>query len=348
MASMTRSKVFVLAKRTIQQFMDDQCMNLAGAVAYFGFLSLFPLILFIVALFGQFLQSPATQDQILAQVGTYLPGARDFVLGTIQGVVEARGAIGVISALTLLWSASGVFGAITQAINYAWDIESGRSLIKQNLLNLGLAVASGVALLVSIALTGSFHFLSAIAAPLISFFPMNLVWGFVGIALPFLFSLGIFALIYKLLPYTKVTWREALAGAVVAAVLFEIIKNLFAWYTQNLSNFNAVYGAMGTVAILLTWIYFSSAILLLGAELSSVVAEQRRQPSAVPAVRRPVQIKETAKVRAQRNPSPALVAALGIMTVGLVAFRAIISVKSKGSGKKEGPLGFLKQKGSAR
>ena len=348
MASITRSKVFVLAKRTIQEFMDDQCMHLAGAIAYFGFLSLFPLILFIIALFGQYLQTPATRDQILNQVGNYLPGATNFVLATIEGVVEARGAIGVISALTLLWTAGGVFGATTQAINYAWDIKSGRPLIQQNLLNLGLAIASGVVLLMSIGLTGSFHFLTGIAAPLISFFPMNLLWGFIGIALPFFFSLGIFVLIYKILPNTEVKWREALVGAVVAAILFETVKNLFAWYTQNLANYNAVYGAVGTVAILLTWIYFSSAILLLGAELSSVVAQQDRQPSGVPPVRRPVQIKETARVRAQRNPSPVLAAALGIVTVGLVAFRAIISFRSEGSGKKGGPFRFLKQKGSAR
>lgn len=279
MVNIARSKAVVLAKRTIQEFMDDNCMNLAASVAYYGFLSLFPLILFLIAVFGQMLQDPAFQERILSQAGTFLPGADEFVRETIEGVVEARGAIGALSVLTLLWSASGVFGATSQAINDAWQIKQGRPFIVQSLMNIGLAIGAGIFLLISLVMTGSFQFFAVIAAPLIRMFPFNAFWVFVGIVVPFLSSLMIFLIIYKIFPNTKVTWKEALMGAGVAAVLFEILKSLFGWYAANLANYNAVYGSVGTVVVLLTWTYFSAAILLLGAELSSVYASERRHPT---------------------------------------------------------------------
>lgn len=325
MGDIARSKAVVIAKRTVQRFMDDRCMSLAAAVAYYGFLSLFPLILFLIAIFGQMLQDPAFQDQIVSQAGSYLPGAEGFVNDTIDGVVTARGAIGLLSALTLLWSATGVFGAISQAVNTAWDVKQDRAFIQQNLLNLGLAVAAGIFLIISLALTGSFHVFAVIAAPLIRVFPFNAFWLFVGLVVPLLSTLAVFLLIYKILPNRNVTWKEALVGAALAAVLFEILKDLFGWYTSNLANYNAVYGSVGTVVVILTWTYFSSAILLLGAELSSVYAKERNRvyPASEPATaRRP------RPLPGGEQPSPAIAAGVGIATVGLIAFRTIMSVRA--------------------
>ncbi len=341
MTNIARSRPFVLAQRTIQKFMDDQCMNLAASVAYFGFLSLFPLLLFLVAVLAQFLASPDIKDQILSQVGSYLPGAQSFVSDTIQGVLQARGTIGVLSALTLLWSGTGIFGAISQAVNDAWKVRNGRSFIQQNLLNLGLAIAAGFFLLISIALTGSFNLFAVIAAPLIRLFPVNVFWAFIGLVIPFLSTLAVFLIIFKVLPYTRVMWKEASTGAVVAAVLFEILKNIFGWYATNLANYNAVYGSLGTVAVLLTWTYFSSAVLLLGAELSSVVAEESRLPSAA---RQLGLIREPDRARDQRKQSPGLAVAVAVVTVGLIVVRSILSVRAAGElGRRAGLLGFLKK-----
>lgn len=276
-AAMTRSKAVLLARRTIQAFLDDKCLSLAASVAYYGFLSLFPLILFLIAVFSPVLQSPGVQDQLLAQVASYLPGARNLVLDVIQGVVVAGGPIGVISALTLLWSASGIFGAASDAVNAAWDVRDPRPFVKQNALNLGLVVAAGIFFFLSMGITAAYRFLSSMATPLVETFPVGALWGLVGILLPFLFSLAIFLLVYKILPNTTVAWREALVGALLAAILFEVVKHIFTWYTQNLANYNLVYGSVGTVVVLLTWIYFSAAIMLLGAELSSEYAFQRRR-----------------------------------------------------------------------
>lgn len=354
MANVARSKTVTLAKRTIQEFLDDQCLNRAASVAYFGFLSLFPLLLFLIAVFGQVLASPEWQDRILSQVGAYLPAARGFVAETINGVVEARGAIGAISFLTLLWSAAGGFGAASQAVNEAWEVKEGRPIVRQMLLNLGLALASGVFLLISIVLTGAFQFFAVVASPLTSMFPIDLFWPLAGLVVPFMLTLAVFLTIYKILPYREVRWKEALLGAVVATVLFEILKNIFGWYTANLSNYNAVYGSIGTAVILLTWIYFSSVILLLGAELSSVYAELTHglTPKGAPA-RSPayapqgVPVSGTEEADAKQRPSRAMTVVFGIATVGLIAFRSFVSFREREGVRQSGLFGLLKKSSKA-
>ncbi|MDP2661842.1 MAG: YihY/virulence factor BrkB family protein, partial [Dehalococcoidia bacterium] len=268
MARWARSKAAMLARTTILEFMDDACPNLAASVAYFGFLSLFPLVILLTAVFGQILESPSIQQQLLAQVGNYLPGSQDFMLVTIQGAVKARGPIGVLSGLTLLWSATGIFGSLSAAFKSVWDVKASRPFIQDNALNLGLAIASAVFLLVSVALTGAFHFLAAVDTPVARFFAAGVFRGVAGFVLPFSLTVAMFLFIYKFLPNTRVTWRVAAIGATLAAILFEAAKNIFAWFLQSIGNFNAVYGSVGTVAVLLTWIYVSAMIALLGAEFS--------------------------------------------------------------------------------
>ncbi|MDO8689740.1 MAG: YihY/virulence factor BrkB family protein [Dehalococcoidia bacterium] len=333
MARLGRSKAVMLAGATIREFADDACPNLAASIAYFGFLSLFPLVILLTAIFGQILESPGIQQQLLAQVGNYLPGSLDFVSVTIQGAVKARGPIGVLSGLVLLWSATGIFGSLSAAFKIAWDVKTSRPFIRDNALNLGLAIASAVFLAVSVALTGSFHFLAAIDTPVARFFGAGIFWGVAGFFLPFSLTVAMFLMIYKFLPNTRVRWRDASIGAILAAILFEAAKNIFAWYLQNIGNFNAVYGSVGTVAVLLTWIYVSSIIALIGAEFSSVYAEQGR--SAVLA-REPVPGERQGRVGARGKPSN-LAIVVGVITVALVASRAIASIR-EGKVAGRGPL----------
>lgn len=334
MAEITRSSVLVLARRTIQEFMDDQCMTLAASIAYYGFLSLFPLILFLIAVLSLFLQSAGVQEQLLDQVGSYLPGAREFVSDTIQGVIVARGPIGIISALTLLWSATGVFGCTSLVMEQIWAVKNSRSLISQNLLNIGLAVAAGIFLLLSMGISGVFRYFTSVAAPFVTMFPISIVWWIVGILLPFIFSVVLFFLIYKILPYAWVAWQEALLGAAVAAILFEILKNIFAWYSQNLANYNLVYGSVGTVVVLMTWIYFSAVVLLLGAELSATFARQRRVV---------VIAKPGPKAEAQKRPNPSIAVAVSLVTIGMIILRTMVWTRTQKGGPARGLLAFLKR-----
>ncbi|MDP2726938.1 MAG: YihY/virulence factor BrkB family protein, partial [Dehalococcoidia bacterium] len=222
------------------------------------------------------------------------------------------------------WSASGIFGAASEAINDAWDIRKGRPFIQQYTLNITLVVAAGFFLFVSIGLTAFFRVFSIMAGPLLEPFPINVLWWLVSALLPFLSTLAVFLIIYKILPYTRVAWRGALVGAVVASLLFEIAKNVFSWYTQNLANYNLVYGSIGTVVVLLTWIYFSSVILLLGAELSSVYTVWRP---------RMLMEKRAAKLEPQWKPSPALALAVGILTISMTIIKSIAYWRAERSRK---------------
>ncbi len=325
MARLGRSEAVMLARITIREFINDGCPNLAASVAYFGFLSLFPLVILVIAVFGQILGSPVVQQEILAQVGSYLPGSQDFVSVTIQGAVEARGPIGVLSGLALLWSATGIFGSLSAAFKSAWHVKVSRPFIQDNALNLGLAIASAFFLLVSVGLTGSFRFLSAVDTPVTRYFGTGVFWGTASFVLPFLLTVAMFLLIYKFLPYTWVTWRVASIGAIIAAILFEASKNIFAWFLQNIGNFNAVYGSVGAVAVLLTWIYVSSMIALAGAEFSSAYAERERRSLLVHA---PVPGGSPRRSGRRGRPS-ALSFVVGAITVAMVASRSIASIRAR-------------------
>ncbi|HLB13148.1 MAG TPA: YihY/virulence factor BrkB family protein [Dehalococcoidia bacterium] len=346
MADMACSKTVVILRLAIQGFLEDRGPTLAASIAYSGFLSLFPLILLLIAAFGQVLASPVVRDEILDQVLTYLPGARDFVSGTIEGVVRARGAIGLLSAITLLFSASGMFGAASQAVNDAWKIRHGRPFLQQYALNLGLVLGVGIFFFLSMGLTAFFRLFSTAAASLLATFPAILVWGLVGALFPFFFSLGMFLIVYKVLPYTWVTWREALFGAFFAALLFEVAKNVFAWYTQNLANYNAVYGSVGTVVVLLTWIYFSAIILVFGAEISSEYAVERRASGDLSRDTR--EAEERLAISApEGRMAPAFILALWLFTVTMTIIKSIARVKAE-RGKRGRLSGFVAKRLSSR
>jgi membrane protein len=328
---MARSKVVLLAKRTIQEFLDDKCMTLAASVAYYGLFSLFPLLLLLIAIFSYVLQSPRVQEGVLGVVGSYLPGSQDFVAGTIQGVLRVRGSIGVVAAVTLLWSATAIFSAAATAVNLAWDIERHRPFLKQKALDILLLLGVGFFLILSLSSTAFFRFLSSVSLPVMGFRPFgdNLGWRLLSGLFPFVSTVGIFVLIYKFLPYTKVRWRDAWVGAIAAGLLFELVKNLFAWYTQNIARYNLIYGSVGTVVVLMMWIYVSAVILLLGAELSSEYSRIWRTAEDAEEKEKPAQAAVAAK------PLSPTSLALYALTIAFTGLRAYLSIRA-GSRRKKG------------
>lgn len=265
-----RIRAVALVVRTVREVGADDASHMAAGVAYYAILSLFPLLLGLIALLGLFLPSEDVQAQLFDFFERNLPGAIDVLERNIEQVIELRGAIGLVSLVLLFWSASAMFGAVSRAINRAWDIHRDRPFHVRKLRDLAMALGTGALFFLSLGATSVFSILREIDVP-----GFGIAADVGGRLLGFLLSLAIVLILYKFIPNTKTFWRYVWPGALLAAVLFEIGKALFVLYLERFATYESVYGSVASVIILLVWIYVSAFILILGAELSAEYGRMR-------------------------------------------------------------------------
>ena len=270
-AGLGRLGPVIIAIRTAREFIEDDCTHLAAAIAYYAMFSLFPLLLGLISILGFVLGTSSVQAALKDAIGTYVPSSAAFVGETLDQVVAARGTVGIVATLGFLWSAMSVFAAVRKSLNIAWDISQSRHIVHQKLLDLSMVLAVALLLLLSVALTAAFSLLRAMEIPVLGVKPLEheLLWALLGFILPLWLTYTIFLLVYKLVPNTDVFWHEAAVGAAIASPLFELAKNAYVWYARDIGRYELVYGSVGAVMGLLMWIYVSSLVLLLGAEVAS-------------------------------------------------------------------------------
>ncbi|MCY4110519.1 MAG: YihY/virulence factor BrkB family protein [Chloroflexi bacterium] len=259
---------------TADRFGTQQLPTFAAAISFQTFVSLFPLIGFITAI-AAFLVEPDVLVQFVAdQSADLAPGAEDFLESTLPSMAAVRESVGVISLIALLWTGSNLFGALRRGLDAATGATRRRTFVQGRALDLATTMATGVLLGVSVTVTAVLTFLlqSELLGGESPFAWLGWLLRWLGVLLPILFATGVFGLMYHLVPAERLAWRPALAGGLVGAVGFEIGKNAFVWYTANFGSFNAIYGPIATVVLLLIWLYFSSMIFLAGAAFGSAVS----------------------------------------------------------------------------
>ena len=265
--------------RVFKELGDDDATYLSASVAYYAVFSVFPLLLGLLAISGTVFTSITLQEQFLDYVTENMPGSREFVSNNIEELVRFRGALGIGAILGLLWSGSSAFGAISRAINRAWDIDKNRPFYLAKPLHIIMALGIGVLFLLS-------SFANVAVELLLN---SGLDWGISSQNYLFDFNLGdlmlkatawvitftVFLLLYRFVPNCKTYWRYVWPGAVVAAILFETSKGIFIWYLADVANYEQIYGSVASMMGLLSWAYLSAFILILGAEISSEYGRMR-------------------------------------------------------------------------
>ncbi len=274
-----RNKTLVLTARVAKEMQQIESTHLAAGVAYYALLSLFPLLLGLLALGGILLSSEGTYQGLLSFVTENLPGSKAFVEQNVGEVVEFRGVVGVGAILGFLWTASIGFGAVARSVNRAWGIRVNRPFYVAKPLHILMALAVGALFLIS---TSATSVIEVITDPERDFgipdqeFFLQLGLGHLALRMvPWGINIFIFLMIYRFAPNCKTYWRYIWPGAVVAAVLLEVSKGLFLWYLDNLAIYNQVYGSVTSVIVLLFWIYVSALILILGAEIGAEHSRMR-------------------------------------------------------------------------
>jgi membrane protein len=253
----------------------------AAALTYYALMSLFPALLIGVAVLGVFGQAALVSDaaDYLKDAGAP-PETVDAITSALRSAQSQRGtAVGalVIGLLTALWGASGAFGSVGSALNQIWRVEEGRGFVSHKLHNLGWTV-----LLIALTLiTCVLLFLGGgLAGDVLGVIGLGdtavEVWGIVRWPAALLAAMLIYAVVYYAAPNVEIRhWHYITPGAVFGVTTWIVASGAFFFYVSKFSSYSATYGAFATVVILLIWLYLTSAVLLLGAELNAVVDLRR-------------------------------------------------------------------------
>ena len=270
---------FTLLKQTFSEWLEDQAPQLGAALAYYTVFSLAPLILLLLSIVGFiFHNDPAgAWRRVTEQMSYFLDqSAMDVVANIAQTASQPnKGMLAtIIGILLALFGASGVFGQLQNALNIIWGVKAkpGAGLagfIRSRFLSFAMVAGVCFLLLVSLvfeSLLKSFsHYIQTI-------FPGGIV---IALGVYSIFDLAVvvllFALIFKYLPDVKIQWRDVWIGAVMTAIFFAIGKWALGLYLGSGTAASA-YGAASSLITLLLWIYYSSQILLFGAEFTQVYA----------------------------------------------------------------------------
>ncbi len=262
-----------IVRLTIEKYQRDNVGSMAAALAYFTIFSIFPLLLVVISLVG-FVVDPErfnVQEQLLGLVGS--PEVRELIAQTLSHFAETRVGAGLLGAATLIFAATGLFGALTQTFKTIWDarLVNGEGGIKTAVTGMVLERLTAFALLLGVAALILVAVLGNVALSLLSAYtdwlPLNSLLSRLaqrGLMVA-LITLA-FATLYKVLPDSIPQWRDVWPAALVAAILFTTIQEMaeLIFGRVNFSSFGVLGGAM----TLLLWIFISSQILLIGAELS--------------------------------------------------------------------------------
>lgn len=267
---------------------DDNCLRLGASLAYYAVFSIFPLLLLGVTVVGFFLgQSPGTRERLLdAVASTTTPQFRtlfDSTLEDMQHHQTARGVGTLIGLVTLIVGASAVFSELQATLNLIWRVPATPyvgfwrmllRLVRGKALSFAVVVGAAVAILASVVASAVLSALrQQVLGVTIGAEGPELLWTLLDSVGSAGVTTVVLAAMFRLIPETRVEWRDVLGGACVSAVLFTGIKHMLAWYLAHLGSY-AAYGAIGGFLCLLTWIYLASLFIFYGAEFSRVYAER--------------------------------------------------------------------------
>ena len=268
-------RVGPLVRATGKEVLDDNIMGLAAQTAYYFFFSLFPLILFAAPLLGLLGDKQEMVQGIMNHLAGTLPGdALELVRGVVQDVVLAEGAPGLMSvgAILAAWAGSNIFNGLIDALNRAYDVEEGRVWWKKRLLALASVVAAGAVLLVATAIMlGGAQIAEWVGRQLGLGDSAVTLWTVVQYPIALAMLIGTAWMIYYFLPNIRQDKTQVLVGAIVATLLWIAVTLLFRAYVVNFGSYSKTYGTVGGVIALLTWMYLSMLVLLIGGELNAEI-----------------------------------------------------------------------------
>lgn len=262
-----------VSRRAVSGFLSHEALQYAGSMAYFAVLSMFQLLVLGVVAGSFVLGEGEAREFVVDQVRTGTPLDAEAIGGVIDTAIESRGSMTIISFAFLLWSALGIFAALSNGISRVFENAPPRPFLADKLVGLLLMAITGVLAIASLVIGIVTGILQRAAADVLAAMPGGgtVLW-LIGLLVPILLIFLAFLVIYKVVPNRPVHWGEVLPGAVVAALLWTVLRFGFTWYATSVADYESAFGPISTGITLLVFLYFASVIVLLGAEFARASA----------------------------------------------------------------------------
>ncbi len=270
-----KKSIINLLKATGKEFGEDKVPRLSAALAYYTIFSLGPLLLIAIVIAGKIFGDEAARGQIVNTLGGLIgPQGAGVVQEAIKNANKPGASLiaSIIGIVTLLLGASGVFGQLKDAFNTIWEVKPKEGLgimgvLRERFLSFTMVLGTGFLLLVSLVVSAG---LSALGKFLGDALPGGaLLWNIINYAVTLLLIALMFALMFKFLPDVKIGWKDVWVGALITSLLF-IVGQIGLGIYLGIGSVGSSYAGAGSLVVVLVWIYYSSLILFIGAELTQV------------------------------------------------------------------------------
>ncbi len=265
-----------LLKKTVSEWIDDGVPRLGAALSYYTVFSIAPLVIIAIAIAGLVFNN--AQEQVMTEIqGMIGDNGSEAITSMMQAAQKPQDSI-VATALgfiTLLFGAAGVFIQLKDAMNVVWNIPPTKAsgiwnFVRKYFVSFSMVLGIGFLLLVSLVLSAGLSFLGTY---LEQFIPgMGPTMKVISFVVSFAVISALFAMLFKFLPDTKVRWNDVVIGAVLTSFLFTIGKFLLGFYFAK-SHIASAYGTVGSLVLILLWVYYSAQILFFGAEFTQVFSK---------------------------------------------------------------------------
>ena len=273
--SFADNRIVVTAKRVQKRYADDSANYLASAITYFGFLSLFPLLLLGFSVTGFLLAgNPEFQGQIISRIAETVPGIAPLIGKNLDALEEGKAATGLIGLIGLVWSGLGVIQACRHALGRVFRRPSPQSVLKLKISSLGSLVVLGTLAIGAAAVAG---FAGGAKGDDALAVIMKIAGGIIAFGL----DVALFLAAYRILTRGwGPPWRSLVPGAVLGAAGWLLLKMTGSWYaSRTVSSASEIYGTFSATLGVLVLIYLASRLFLYGAELNAVLIEEKSQPN---------------------------------------------------------------------
>jgi membrane protein len=283
---MTLQTLTQLLKQTWHDGTEDKVPRMGAAISYYSVFSLVPLVMTAIGIasvvFGKEAAQGAIAQELERTIGPSAAQAMEDLLKNTHQTGQGHLAA-IVGLAVLLFGASGVFIELQDALNTIWKTTTRNPwwrFVTDRFLSVAIVLGTGFLLLVSLLLSAGLKWLGEVLTP--DSLPGGLpLWQWLNQLVSLALITLLLALIYKLLPDAKIAWRDIWLGALITALLFTAGKYLIGWYLGQ-SNMTSALGAGGSLVVLLVWIYYSSQIVLFGAEFTHVYSNYRKSEAGHP------------------------------------------------------------------
>lgn len=268
-------KLVQLVKETVTEFINEDPFTLAGALSYYTLLSLAPLLLMIVSVAGLVYGEEAARGEVLAklQMAIGQPAAQLAQDLLAQANKHGSGFMSaVIAVVGVIIGATTALGQLQSSLDKIWDVKASKrawfAMLRARLMSLLFILLLGTAVIASLIASSIITVLSSHTAD-----ALDWMWRAADIGVPLVLMTGLFAMLYKILPDAEIRWRDVAIGAIITSVLFTLGRFLIGIYIGR-AGVTSAYGAAGSVIGLMVWVFYSSVIVLFGAEITQVYARR--------------------------------------------------------------------------